>query len=893
MDNEKLDQFLFASGAEENGAAFGASDAAAEPVANTAAETVTEVQSAAPTEAAAPAPAAEKAPPVPNEAPVAAPAGSSAEPAPAGKPEPPRHTVRIITNSQSNASGVTRTAEKHLANMQNYNFPQNRDEIEDILRAVSMNVVKVGEGELATLLIKWAKQIDNVATHEVKQNLLRDVGSCARKYDELHGTDVFHSVWESVDSILVEYDSCTALLDEAIYSGRGNFGELMTHLLPFFRKDYKRACEFFEFVKEKDKSYGGTNLVGEAWNKIICDPKINEAMINDPEGNYYLKDGKRYTSMLRREIKRSGRNAPDALKARDSISKGRSFKIFGVIAACFAVAIAAVIIITGTSNNAINKDTIVFDYPDTVTLDYGEALDLSMGSITYQNNKGESFTIDIETSMIKKQLVNKVGEQTVILTWGGKDHTVKVTVNPILLEKPTLKFEGGKLTWGAVEGVTEYKITLTDPDENEITADTVSDATEWQIPETVGLGAYVATLEVSKYDSAKYAEPKASSPVSFEKREGVTSITYSDGSISWDAVAGATAYVVTLNGEALNAKGTSIERALVGGNNEITVSVVYGGTIIYTDKTVIIKKLKLEASDLTVNNNKILYDTAANIVLYLDGVEFDGDLSAITAPGEYFLTAKRFASKEGEIDSDMLENITITKLPQPHLTISDNALVVQEGYEVVYYLNGTEFSGNILDVSVPDTYEVTAKFKGTDKFMLDSELSQSVSFTKLAIPEITYDYINKIVGVKDTSVQYELYLNGEAFDGNVANLGEGYFKVTARNVGDGTTSISSAESSAVYITNVDATIAVADAGSYANIQIKTELKNFKYDIVIEFYQGDTQIGIMSKEDQTSSIQQVTFNRNGKIADGMKITVIIYPPSSEYEQEKIEYNWTKE
>jgi hypothetical protein len=130
------------------------------------------------------------------------------------------------------------------------------------------------------------------------------------------------------------------------------------------------------------------------------------------------------------------------------------------------------------------------------------------------------------------------------------------------------------------------------------------------------------------------------------------------------------------------------------------------------------------------------------------------------------------------------------------------------------------------------------------------------------------------------------------FNGNVANLGEGYFKVTARNVGDGETSISSAEAPAMYITNIDATVHVADAGSYANIQLKTELSSLKYDLIIEFYQGDTSIGTMVREDLTTLIQSVSYNRNGVIADGMKITIIIYPPSNEYEQEKIEYTWTK-
>ena len=464
---------------------------------------------------------------------------------------------------------------------------------------------------------------------------------------------------------------------------------------------------------------------------------------------------------------------------------------------------------------------------------------------------------------------------------------------PLTLETPNPSFSYGKITWSAIEGVGEYELNVTDPDGNHITtAKLAADATEWQVPDSIGYGAYVATV-VAKSAQQKYVDSGVSNTVAFEKREGVTEITYDDGAITWNAIAGASSYRVTLNGEVLAANSNSIERALIGGNNEITVSVLYAGNVVYTDKTVIIKKLKLESSDLSVNNNRIIYDTSANIVLYLDGEVFDGDLSKITTPGDYFLTAKRFASKDGEIDSDTLEAITLTKLPLPLISISDNALHVQEGYDVIWYLNGTQFSGNILDVSNVGTYEVTAKFKGADKYVIDSELSAAVTFTKLAIPTIIYDPFSKMVNVQDTSVNYELYLNGEVFDGNVANLGEGYFKVTARNVGDGKSSISSAESSAFYITNIDASITVADSGQgYANVYLDTDIANVKYSLVIVYYQGEDNIGTSSSENLTDKVQKVYYNRGGKVADRMEITIIMYPPSGEYEQKTITYTWTK-
>ena len=803
-----------------------------------------------------------------------------------------RRTISINTDD-NRTKGVHTDADRLVHNMQGFHYPQDASQIMQLMEFIIHNVVSVPEKELTSLLTRWAREADENGTSESRDRFLRRIGDCAKKYDSRNSTTVFRNVWRSVDAVLTEYDDCKKLLYSD--SGTREYGELMTHIVPYFRKNPERACGFFinEVLDIAQKS--GGNVVSSAWNKIICDPQINAALKEGARGNYYFGDGKRYLRKLKGIAKKYNLQTPDAMRERDDVSGKRTIIFGGAVVALFLIAMVVYFAMQNFTNTSINKDTIVFNYPDSVTLNCGEAFELSGGTISYQTNNGESFTVDITDAVIKSPAFNpnKVGEQTVVITYGGKDYRIKVTVMPLTLETPNPSFSYGKITWSAIEGVGEYELNVTDPDGNHITtAKLTADATEWQVPDSIGYGAYVATV-AAKSTQQKYVDSGVSNTVAFEKREGVTEITYDDGAITWNAIAGASSYRVTLNGEVLAANSNSIERALIGGNNEITVSVLYAGNVVYTDKTVIIKKLKLESSDLSVNNNRIIYDTSANIVLYLDGEVFDGDLSKITTPGDYFLTAKRFASKDGEIDSDTLEAITLTKLPLPLISISDNALHVQEGYDVIWYLNGTQFSGNILDVSDVGTYEVTAKFKGADKYVIDSELSAAVTFTKLAIPTIIYDPFSKMVNVQDTSVNYELYLNGEVFDGNVANLGEGYFKVTARNVGDGKSSISSAESSAFYITNIDASITVADSGQgYANVYLDTDIANVKYSLVIVYYQGENNIGTSSSENLTDKVQKVYYNRGGKVADRMEITIIMYPPSGEYEQKTITYTWTK-
>ena len=419
----------------------------------------------------------------------------------------------------------------------------------------------------------------------------------------------------------------------------------------------------------------------------------------------------------------------------------------------------------------------------------------------------------------------------------------------------------------------------------------LTDTTSFAIDSTFELGAYEAFVTAIATES-RWLDSPVSKKLSFEKREGVTEISYEDGKIVWTAISGAKGYKVTLNDEELDAKNPSIERALKGGSNIIKVSVVYDGNIVYTEKTVTIKKLTTPS--LTVSNRQVICNDSG-VVFYLDGVEFDGNLAtAITEPGEYALTAKRFATSEGEIDSDELAPITITKLPTPLLTIADNTLVVQEGYTAEYYLNGEVFSGNILDVINPDTYTVTAKFKGQNSFVLDSEMSNAVEFSKLAVPNIEYDIFTKSVSIKNAAAKYEFYLNGEVFDGNVASLGAGYYEVTARNVGDGISSISSAESNTLYISNTEAKIEVADQNNgQAKIKVATEIENIKYDIQVKFYQGGVELDSWQKTNCTTPTQTVMYNRgNQGIADKLVITVILIPPNQHFESETLEYTWTR-
>lgn len=799
----------------------------------------------------------------------------------------------IIVGPRNN--GNEKRIEQLRAAINSYHFPKDVAHITAALHYIGRNEMEYDEGDLILLLDRWVRDAKNTAIGSARDQFLKDVAFCARKYDENNHANVFYSLWENTEDIIYEYEDCEKVLDRILVSGRSNYGAIMTHLLPFFKRgeNYKTLTNFFKKIFTVEDDGNGEQLVDAAWRNLLCNKTINNLMMPEDGRNYFAtKEGMAFA----REIDRhrgngEGRELPLALEAYRNKKSAAKKRFMLISAAAVAVVAVAICLATYFRNTGIDSSTIAFaDLPSEKILSYGEELDLTMGKITYNTNNGASFEIEVTKAMYENSFnPNKVGEQTVKVSFGGKYHTVKVIVN---LVKPVARFEGGLIKWNAVDGADSYNVVVTDMHDNVIVPGTnVEDKTEWLIPDTITFGAYKVTVSALKSGNT-YASSEVSAPVEFEKREGITEITYEDGTISWNEVPGASAYRVILNGEELNANGTSIARALKGGSNEITVSAVYGGAVIYTNKTVTVKKLT--DPSLTISNKKVICNDSG-VVLYLDGTEFDGDLSGITEPGEYLLTAQRFPTKDGEIASDMIAPITITKLPTPTLTIENNRLKLdKEGYDVRYYLNGTEFSGNILDVATPDTYTVTAKFKARNSFELDSEVSNAQTFTKLSVPKIDYDIITKSVVVTDAADKYELYLNGEVFDGNVKNLGAGYFTVTARNVGDGITSISSAESNPLYISNADARIIVADQGDGSvKIKIDTEIADLKYDIQVKFYDdGGDYIDSWQKTGAKTNTQTVIYNRGGKVAAKLEITVVLIPPSDEFGTETIEETWER-
>ena len=802
-----------------------------------------------------------------------------------------QNAARIVVNTGDTARSEI-DKKKVLETLVKYSYPEHASGINKVIHWVETRVLDIPPQMLIENLAKWASQAKDYGAEG--RMFLSKIASCAMTYDTFGMTDidVFIALFRIAPEVAASYDECEKVIVDVLDRHSEDFSVVIDGLLLFFRREdnYKYLTNFFKLLFTNEDSSENKNFVNAAWTKILCDKEINQRL---HENRYFgTRPGKIFASHIQKHQKTAvGRALPEALKLALDNKKKNMVKLVGLAAAVVVVVIVAIVGIKFANSRAMDKSTIEIDYPTEVTLAYGEELELAGKKITYYTNGGELVTVDITAEMVKNFNPNKVGEQTVTINYGGKSHVVKVTVTSVVLAAPTLKFDNGTISWDAVEGAGKYLLELRDTDGNMIDDPEISDATQYTVDSNLAVGAY-EVIVTAKATESRWSDSPASKKLSFEKRVGVTEIKWEDERIVWTEVPGAKSYRVTLNGEELEAKNAYIARPLVGGANDIKVSVVYDGTVIYTDKSVTIRKLT--TPQLIVSNRTVICNESG-VVFYLDGVEFDGDLAAaITQPGvDYKITAKRFPTADGEIASDESEPITVKKLPTPMLTIADNALVVQEGYTVEYYLNGEVFNGKIIDIVEPNTYSVTAKFKGDNGYVLDSEMSNPVTFSKLAVPAIDYDPMSKTVYVTDDSGSSQLYLNGEAFDGNVSNLGEGYFTVTARNVGDGVTSISSAESEPFYITNVEASITVADSGNgYANIYLDTDIENVKYDITIVYYAAGEKIRTSTNGNLTNKLQKAYYNQGGKIADKMEITIVLYPPSNDFETRTINYTWEK-
>lgn len=211
---------------------------------------------------------------------------------------------------------------------------------------------------------------------------------------------------------------------------------------------------------------------------------------------------------------------------------------------------------------------------------------------------------------------------------------------------------------------------------------------------------------------------------------------------------------------------------------------------------------KLEKPTITITHNALSCDDPEKqIVYYLNGNEFDGDLKEITKPGAYNIVAKYLGQNDYELDSEESNSISLHKLDSPSLSIINGRVMCDDpGKNVKFYLNGEEFDGNLGSLGA-GTYVITAKYFSSSGEELDSEMS-SVEITRLASPVISLENETLTCDQSDKRIQW--YLNDTEFDGDLSALDASEYTITAKYLGGNSTTLDSLLSNAIEVTKLPA-----------------------------------------------------------------------------------------
>ncbi len=212
---------------------------------------------------------------------------------------------------------------------------------------------------------------------------------------------------------------------------------------------------------------------------------------------------------------------------------------------------------------------------------------------------------------------------------------------------------------------------------------------------------------------------------------------------------------------------------------------------------------------ITMNGNIVNCDDSVyDCVYYLDESLFNGTITSLS-PGEHIVKVK-YVSEDNHILDSTYTYLTINKLRPPVISIYDETLYHTGEGEISYFIDNVEFDGD-LSVLTPGTYEIRAIFEGQHSLEFDSELSNSLTITKLVAPTLTVG----IDGLEHTSNGVIEYYNyGVEFDGEITTLPAGTYHLTAKVIGETEYQLDSDESNLIEFTRTKLPLPVCQIDNY-------------------------------------------------------------------------------
>lgn len=260
-----------------------------------------------------------------------------------------------------------------------------------------------------------------------------------------------------------------------------------------------------------------------------------------------------------------------------------------IVSGSVAAVLLAVCIGAALYLNAVDTSSIDFSVDKIIEITYGEELPLDGFTVSYWKNSGEAYEEPLTTDMLEGFDREAVGRQQIAyFVFMGERCPVTIIIKAAQLEAPKPVQQGNYVTWDMVPNADYYMVYV-----NATAVETErTTALSYDLTQNSNYGELTVTVRAMT-DSDKYLSSSQSEALKVVKLAAPENILYVDGKLSWNAVAQATVYELTINGTPYVTSVPECAVAFVKGNNTVIIhakgdsdAVVYGVTeqTIYYDR---------------------------------------------------------------------------------------------------------------------------------------------------------------------------------------------------------------------------------------------------------------------------------------------------------------------
>jgi hypothetical protein len=339
-----------------------------------------------------------------------------------------------------------------------------------------------------------------------------------------------------------------------------------------------------------------------------------------------------------------------------------------------------------------------------------------------------------------------------------------------------IKVVDGVLTWDAIDGVEGYMLTI---NSNNVLVTTNSYAFADEAAGDMTVKIYAK----GKDDTKSTFDGNASSGTAVTKLSSSFNLREEDDIIKWDSVAGATGYVLSLNGAEQTFDSTVTSYYVTGGvvgSNAVKVYALGDSAKYITGSyTSLLNVTKYPVpTNYTASGSRVSWDAVSGVtkyIVYVNGTEVDNgsnayfELGDSYAAGSYTIKVKGYSSNADCVYSDYTAEITVTKIGKVSgVAIVGGVLTWNSVDNAASYLvtvgssNYTVSSGKtsyvVMDAS--GTYSITVQAIGDGTAYFNGIVSDSLSVTKIAAPVISYADGTISWAAVEHAAGYNLYING-------------------------------------------------------------------------------------------------------------------------------------